>query len=375
VGKMNDWDVGIMNMQSREIDDLASENFGVVRVRKDVFNERSYLGAMMTSRISADGYRNFAYGVDGVINLFKDEYLQLNLAQTYDTDDPEEVKGIDKSRFYVLWEKRVGTGFGYKFSYSHVGNDYNPGLGFERRENYYQFGDALTYSWFAPEASKLHQTNLELTANVSFNNETSVMETSTLGIESKWQWKKGSSFAFELERFSDDLSESFDLSDDIVIEPDEYNNTSASITYETPQVLLASLRTTIKAGTFYGGDLRSINLQPVLVFSKYFQVRAFYEYNNILFDGLNQRFEAHVARLTLKASVNAKLSLSAFAQINSLDEVSAINFRLRYNPVDGNDLYLVYNEVVNNNPRAHIPVLPRSDVRALMLKYIHTLKL
>ena len=66
--------------------------------------------------------------------------------------------------------------------------------------------------------------------------------------------------------------------------------------------------------------------------------------------------------------------MSAFAQINTLDNISAVNFRLRYNPVDGNDLYLVYNEVLNNNPRSRIPSLPSSEARAIMIKYIHTLR-
>ncbi|MCK5101561.1 MAG: hypothetical protein KAR17_02060, partial [Cyclobacteriaceae bacterium] len=82
VGRLNKWDVGFLNMQSREKDDFPSENFGVLRLRRNILNQRSYVGGMFTSRIGTDGHRNFAYGIDGIINLFKQDYLQVNVAQT-----------------------------------------------------------------------------------------------------------------------------------------------------------------------------------------------------------------------------------------------------------------------------------------------------
>ena len=67
--------------------------------------------------------------------------------------------------------------------------------------------------------------------------------------------------------------------------------------------------------------------------------------------------------------------MSAFAQLNTLQNISAMNFRLRYNPIDGNDLYFVFNEVLNNDPNSEMPALPTSDTRAFLVKYIHTFKL
>lgn len=86
-------------------------------------------------------------------------------------------------------------------------------------------------------------------------------------------------------------------------------------------------------------------------------------------------YVAHIGRLKITTSLNVKLSVNAFVQVNSLARVSAANFRLRYNSKDGNDFYLVYNETVNNKGSTENPFLPFSDYRALVLKYIYTFHL
>ena len=112
-----------------------------------------------------------------------------------------------------------------------------------------------------------------------------------------------------------------------------------------------------------------------MVFNKYFQMSGFYQYTFIDFKNLGEKFKSHLARINLSGSFNVKLSISTFVQFNSLDEISSINFRLRYNPVDGNDLYIVYNENLNSDPVSAVPELPVSDNRAIILKYIHTFRL
>jgi hypothetical protein len=374
VGRLDEWDVGLLNMQSKQMGSIASENFGVFRLRKNVLNQRSYIGAMVTTRGMANRNWNFAYGLDGIFNLFNHDYLQVNLATTDDTQDTSEMKSLEKSRIYMKWEKRIINGFGYTFSYSFVGNNFNPGLGFERRKNFFQLGDEFFYSWFAPKSSSLRQTTITLNGNVSYNNSSNLLETSSVGLHSEWTWNRGSSVSLGVQKLKDRVPEAFDLSDKITIQPGEYLNTTGSLRYSTPQVNLTTLSSSLKIGTFYNGNLISTSISPELIFSKYFQMSGSYEYNHIDFPDLNKTFHAHVGRLSLASSLNVKLSFSAFAQINSLHNISTLNFRLRYNVADGNDLYLVYNEVLNNKPLLKIPRLPSSDIRAILIKYIYTIK-
>ena len=61
VGRIGSWDLGFLDMQTASINELSSENFGVMRVRKRIFNTYSYIGAMVTSYIGADGSYNCTY--------------------------------------------------------------------------------------------------------------------------------------------------------------------------------------------------------------------------------------------------------------------------------------------------------------------------
>lgn len=374
VGRVNKWDLGLINIQSRAVNGLLSENFGVVRVRRNIINSRSYAGAMFTSRIDTDGNKNFTYGGDAIINVFDQDYLQVNLAQTSISNDTTNASGFNRSRMYLMWENRIQNGFGYKFSYSRVGNNYDPGVGFEQRFNFSQFGDNVFYTWFAPEESQLRQTTITLLANISFNNTTSDLETYTYGISTRWDWDRNASLNLTLSNFYDNVPSDFNLSDDIIITATEYTNTTGSLSYITAPVGLYIMGFGGQVGTFYGGNLISANISPEIVFSKYFQVSAYYQYTTIDFSNSNDLFVSHLGRLNLGGAINIKWSMSAFVQYNSLQNLGSVNYRLRWNPVDGNDLYIVYNETLNTNPDIETPILPVSDSRAILVKYIHTFK-
>ena len=69
--------------------------------------------------------------------------------------------------------------------------------------------------------------------------------------------------------------------------------------------------------------------------------------------------------MTLKTA----LSLLAFVQLNSASDAVIANVRFRYNPKEGTDLYLVYNDNLNTDRQRDEPALPFSSTRAVLLKY------
>ena len=61
-----------------------------------------------------------------------------------------------------------------------------------------------------------------------------------------------------------------------------------------------------------------------------------------------------------------------FFQYSSNDKFGINNVRFRYNPREGNDLYIVYNEEYNTHLNREIPTLPFSEARNLIVKYTYT---
>ena len=86
--------------------------------------------------------------------------------------------------------------------------------------------------------------------------------------------------------------------------------------------------------------------------------------------------QSHIIRASILYMYSTKLSASAFVQLNNANEVFVGNFRLRYNPREGNDFYLVINEyrgfMVNDDA---VPEAPPYYNRAILLKYTHTFRL
>ena len=101
-------------------------------------------------------------------------------------------------------------------------------------------------------------------------------------------------------------------------------------------------------------------------------LNLFYQFNRINFAERGQDLTAHVARFRTELTFSTSLTFSSFVQFNSADDIGVLNFRFRYNPKDGNNFYLVFNDTINTNRDRMVPQLPVSDNRAVMLKYDYT---
>ena len=73
--------------------------------------------------------------------------------------------------------------------------------------------------------------------------------------------------------------------------------------------------------------------------------------------------------------MNTRLSASAFVQYNRAADAFSGNLRLRYNPREGNDLYLVYNLGANTDRFAYVPERPSIESQVLLIKYSRTFDL
>jgi hypothetical protein len=135
------------------------------------------------------------------------------------------------------------------------------------------------------------------------------------------------------------------------------------------------LRTGLEAtgGSFYDGWRATAQVSPTWNASRYLRLSGFYQLNRIGFPDRDQDFTAHVGRLRAEVAPSVEYSVQAFVQYNSARDVVVGNLRFRYNPRQGNDLYLVYNERLNTDRAAPGgPRRPLSAQRTILLKYTYT---
>jgi hypothetical protein len=369
------WDVGLLSMQTARDLGLPSENFSVGRFRKQLFNPQSYAGGMITSRFDEDGNYNLAYGLDGIFKFWNNEFLNINIAHTADNRGNASPFHYESVRLQTEWQRRSFFGLSYNLSYNYSGRTYNPGMGFQLRQDYMSFGDRISYGWQPGEESSIQRIQASMNGNLFLRNEDGSLETAEFGASVELTWRRGDFATAQFQFVTEDILQSFQLSDDVDIPVGRYRFREADITYHTPRG--KGLRAVFNAagGEFFDGNRFRASVQPEWSVSRVVQLELFYEFNRIRFGNRNQQLSAHIARFRNEFTFNTQFTLSSFIQYNSADDFSVINVRFRYNPRDGNDFYLVFNETLNSNRARLTPRLLVSDSRAVLVKFNYTFSL
>ena len=180
-------------------------------------------------------------------------------------------------------------------------------------------------------------------------------------------------FAFKLSRES--VREEISFFDKVFVPPGEYRFFGLNGYFQTAMGGLLSAVVTLNAGSFYDGRRVTVGLRPTWGISSDLTLSGYYEFNRVEFPDRGQKLIAQIAQVRLLATLSTKFSASAFIQYDSAVDAVVANVRFRYNPREGNDLYLVINEGLNTNRGVKTPRPPFYDNRAVMIKYSYTFNL
>ncbi|PAP75449.1 carbohydrate binding family 9 domain-containing protein [Rubrivirga marina] len=379
VGRVGAWEVGAINLQTGrrtiglEPDDrLPSENVGVLRVRRPVFNARSTAGAMLTSRVGEDGATNVALGLDADVRVFEESFLSLNAVQTVDSG-VEGASPWDTARLRARLERRAYTGTSYSATVTYSGEAYRPGLGFEQRRDYTALRGELSQGWGAGGPFSRHR--VEASSLAFLRNADGSTETVDTDLNWDGQFRSGASLSVGANVVREDLRNGFALSDDADVPAGTYTFASARASAGTPGGQPRRASVFAGGGAFYDGWRITAGVSPTWVVSKHLALYGTYELNRIGFPDRDQSFTAHVGRLRVRAALNTRWSLSSVAQVNSAARGGLLNLRLRYNPREGRDIYLVVNEGFNTDRLRASPARPFTSQRAVLAKVTTTFAL
>lgn len=373
-GRMGKWDVGLMDMQTSEHQETPGENFGVMRMRRQVINENSYVGGILTSRLGMNGTQNLAYGLDGIFRMFGDDYLNVKWSQTYDSQLDNKLSSFDPSFFLINWQRRSEEGFAYDLKYFYSGQEFRPGVGFVRMEGVQGISANLMYGWIPGEESKFFNYGFSVRSERYSRLEDGKLESMRISPEFEINTKKGIHGSIGLEYQEEGVLFPFPLSRDIMIVAGDYSFLGLSARVGTPESKIISLRGDLEAGQFYDGNRVGVEAETNFNLSSSFQLACSYEFNAIRFPEreLHNSLDIHSINAKALYMFSTKLSASALVQYVNTDDEMITNFRLRYNPREGNDFYLVYNDFRGLNHANNFPTPPPFFTRTVMVKYTHT---
>jgi hypothetical protein len=374
VGRVGDWDVGVLDMQTKRSTHLPSENFGVARARRRVFNQYSNAGAMLTTRLGDDGSYNIAYGLDGTFRYTGDDYLGIRLAQSVD-DQIIADRGFrfaEASAVRLYLDRARERGFSYFFSARRFGADYNPEMGFVTRRNFSDFYYSVAYFHY-PEAGPFRRIDpFQLFGSVALRNPDGSVESAFVEHDVDFGWRSGAWLGLDLELYYEDVRETLDFPLGTYVPPGSYTFPRFEFDFSMPPGTPFRFFVGGGAQAFYDGWRTNIWLVPRWNVSRHLEFTFQYEIDIVRFPDRDQGFDAHIGRLRIGTALDTKFSVNAFLQYSNISDFGAANVRLRYNFREGNDLWLVYNEGYNLDRDRSEPALPLTDNRTILLKYTYT---
>ncbi|WP_069130305.1 carbohydrate binding family 9 domain-containing protein [Rhodohalobacter halophilus] len=371
-GRTGGWDIGILNLQTDRVNShtLPSENFGVYRAKRNVINQNSHAGGMITNRIGGDGSYNVGAGFDLLLNYKGNHFLDVKTATTFDDRTPSNALEQSLLRFNLL--KRTSSGFYYDFSALRSGEHYLPEVGFNPRYNYSQFELELAYGHFSSPESPVRIINPSLKSLLILRNEDRSVE--SFQIEQPWEieLKNDTELSFIATVWYEDLLFPLNFGESSFVDAGSYTFWGFEAEYEMPSS--KQVRTSIagRAGTFYDGDQYSLTFSPAWNPSKHFEISADAELNFLQFPNRNQSEYLHLFRVRSIMALNTHLSLQVLSQYSHRSKQFGTNARFRYNFSEGHDFWIVYSELSNRDLNRITPTLPRFENRTMLVKYTYT---
>jgi hypothetical protein len=276
----------------------------------------------------------------------------------------------------INWEHRNQKGFGYDFVYSWSGIQFNPGIGFEIKDNYQLVRTILQNGWFPKGDNFIRYHKLSLMTYGLWNTLNGLHETTNSQLKWNFEAKKGFSGNIAADWFGEQISDTLSLGNDQAqVLPGKYSFCSFSAGYLTSAAHALSAEFSANAGKFYDGSKISLYANPMLNIGSGFNLGITYYLDFVKFPTRSKSFTNHIPGIKGLLTLTTKTELSAFVQYNTGVDKVVTNFRFRYNPREGNDLYIVYNEGLNTNISRVVPALPHSSGRTILLKYTYTFNL
>jgi len=379
-GMAGKWDIGFLDLQTQAInkpegfgETLASENFGLIRMRRQIINENSYVGGIITSRIGTDGSYNAAYGMDGIFKIFENDYLNVKLAQVIDNHSPSKMASLDPTRLYINWNRYNQKGLNYDFIMSRSGKDFNPKVGFQMRNNYTHYSGGVGYGWIPAESSPVQNHQMGINAKMYTDNFDNSLQSFETEIRYDLRLKSGYNGMFSVKHVYENVADTFNFSKDAYVPTGKYGFDQIETHLNSPQTSNLVLGLDFfYGGSFYDGIRYSFGFEPSWNIGSSLQLHLKYEHNFLRFNSRNQSFNGGITGLKALVMFNTKLSISTFIQYNSAENSILTNLRFRYNPQEGNDFYIVLNQGRNTYREIENPRLPLYNNRSIIIKYTYT---
>ena len=358
-GRAGAFSVGALTIQSdaEPVSGAATTNFTVVRVKRDVLR-RSSIGAIFTGRsVSADGLGSAkTYGVDGTLAF----YDNLRISTYWAATRTPGLSGGDVS--YRGQFDYSGDRYGVQFEHLLVGDNFNPEVGFVRRQDMRR---SFATFRFSPRP-----TSIEAIRKFSWSGAVDYIEDTNGRLESREiegefriDFENGDGLFLSVEDVFELLDRPFEIAPGVAIPVGGYNFADLWLSYTLGTQRRLAGMVFFQQGGFFNGDKTTAGLSGGRVeVTHQLSVEPTLSFNWV--DLPEGRFTTKLITARTTYTVTPSMFVSALAQYNSSQDSLGVNLRFRWEYRPGSELFVVFNEQRNTL----VPGYPELETRAFVVK-------
>jgi hypothetical protein len=357
-GTLSGLKVGALSMRTDAVEGVTDGNhYSVMRLKKELPN-RTHFGGMVTdlNHLGENGYTNRSYAVDGQLGIGELSQVVLFGAVT-------ETPGMKMDRAYAYRlhagrnTQQVSTSFGY----TEVGPDFNPEMGFLKRQNYRKWTGRIFTRFRPDDLFGL----LEYRPHVDYSGYWKLdgfHESGKWHIDTHWEFRSGFEIHTGTNLVKEGVLQDFEIASGVTVPAATYDDQEIQIMIMTNRAKAVSFTSRIVVGGFFGGD--RINMTPTLNvrYKDKFTSQFSSQYNNVSLPGGD--FVTNLVKARLTYSFSPRIYIQSLLQYNSQSDEWSMNWRFIWQQSAATGLYLVYNETQDYDG---IPI--QNQTRSIIVKY------
>lgn len=333
-GKVGNFSLGMLNIQTRRSGSEPETNFSVLRLKRELLS-RSYIGGVFTQRRSSGGGDlNRVYGLDANFTFLRHLQIQGLLAKS---ETPGRRGNDWASSWEAKWDSDLFTiGAGRLI----LERNFNPELGFlERGDIKKTIGDFAFKP--RPNISWIRQLRFRAFLEYITDNQ-DVLETKNFHYNFEINFQSGDMIRISPHDKFERLDRPFQIAPGVIVPAGDYPGSNLVIDYfgDPSRKLSGSFRF-IREWGFFGGDKLTLRFGPRLRVNKNLTFNIAHEINDVKLPG--GAFTSHVLNANISYSFNQKWLTSTIVQYNSTGDIIGVNFRLNFIFRPGDNFFLIYN--------------------------------
>jgi len=348
-GQIGNYEIGVIQAQTNSKGDIAGENFTVARVKRAFFKQ-SYFGLVYTDRSSrtmepdSNELDQSLFGADLELKTSEfmgDKNLQFQTFFVHHTapySEPElSISDLSVRGFRITYPNDI---FRSHVSYREFGNNYNPAVGFGRRNGFKRIQPSFSYHPRPEKYDFIRQVEFGIQYEFMTDLENKMLKKQTTITPFNIRFESQDQLSAKIVSLIEYLDKPFTIYEDITIPIEEYSSEELQVKFETSEKRMLSTEFEYQTGDFWNGQKQTIKTQISVKPFSGFNIQTEYEKNTVKLSG--KSFNTELYNFELGIYPTPRTAIFSNLQYDNVSDALGLFAKLQHTIRPGSDFYLVY---------------------------------